>query len=205
MRRLAVVFVFLLAGVLAAIAWAGGAGEPAATAQARKGLTPLQQRLMSGFASHALDQRAAVGRLAPQTQRMRQAPGGVGSTSETGCPANRGANVRVNQNCLNLTDPDLQGRGQAQNETTIAQDPTDPSRIVAAQNDYRRGDSACYTAYSGNGGRTWTDSTPPFGFTRGTSFGSVARQYWEANGDPSVAWDTKGNAYLACLTFMRGG
>lgn len=32
MRRLAVVFVFLLAGVLAAIAWAGGAGEPAATA-----------------------------------------------------------------------------------------------------------------------------------------------------------------------------
>ncbi len=66
---------------------------------------------------------------------MRQVPGAVGSTSETGCPANRGANVRVNQNCLNLTDPDLQGRGQAQNETAIAQDPNDPSRIVASQND----------------------------------------------------------------------
>ena len=35
MRRLVVVFLFLLAGVLAAMAWAGGAGETAATAQAR--------------------------------------------------------------------------------------------------------------------------------------------------------------------------
>ena len=86
MRRLAFVFLILVAAVLAAVAWAGGAGEPAATAQARKGLTPLQQKLMSGFASRALDQRTAVGRLAPQTQRMRQVPGGVGSTSETGCP-----------------------------------------------------------------------------------------------------------------------
>jgi hypothetical protein len=204
MRRLAVVFVFLLAGVLAAIAWAGGAGEPAATAQERKGLTPLQQRLMSGFASHALDQRAAVGTLAPQTQRMRQVPGGVGSTSESGCPANRGANVRVNQNCLNLTDPDLQGRGQAQNETAIAQDPNNPARIVASQNDYRRGDGNCYTAYSSDDGRSWTDSTPPMGFTRGDAFGDVARQYWQAGGDTSVAWDTKGNAYLSCQMFMRG-
>ena len=62
----------------------------------------------------------------PLARQMRPAPGGVGSTSETGCPANRGANVRVNQNCLNLTDPDLQGRGQAQNETAIAQRPDEP-------------------------------------------------------------------------------
>ena len=48
----------------------------------------------------------------------------------TGCPVNRGSNVRVNQNCLNLTDPDLQGRGQAQNETAIAQDSGDPRRMV---------------------------------------------------------------------------
>jgi hypothetical protein len=204
MRRFAFVFLILVAVVAAAVAWAGGAGEPAATAQARKGLTPLQQKLMSGFASRALDQRTAVGRLAPQTQRMRQVPGGVGSTSDTGCPANRGANVRVNQNCLNLTDPDLQGRGQAQNETAIAQDPNNPSRIVASQNDYRRGDGNCYTAYSSDDGRSWTDSTPPMGFTRGDAFGDVARQYWQAGGDTSVAWDTKGNAYLSCQMFMRG-
>ena len=159
---------------------------------------------MSGFASRALDQRVAPGALAPQARQMRPAPGGVGSTSEAGCPANRGANVRVNQNCLNLSDPDLQGRGQAQNETAISQDPNDPSRIVASQNDYRRGDGNCYTAYSSDDGRTWTDSTPPMGFTRGDAFGGVARQYWQAGGDTSVAWDTKGNAYLSCQMFLRG-
>ena len=76
---------------------------------------------------------------------MRPAQGGVGSTAETGCPANRGSNVRVNQNCQNLSDPDLAGRGQAQNETSIAQDPRNPRHIVASQNDYRRGDGNCYS------------------------------------------------------------
>jgi hypothetical protein len=42
------------------------------------------------------------------------------------------------------------------------------------------------------------------GFTRGTAFGGVARQYWQAGGDTSVAWDTKGNAYFDCQMFMRG-
>jgi hypothetical protein len=204
MRRFALVLAALAVAALGAVAWAGGGGNTTATAQATKGLTPLQQKLMSGFASHALDQRAAPPSLAPQTQRMRPAQGGVGSTTETGCPANRGGNVRVNQNCLNLTDPDLQGRGQAQNETAIAQDPNNPSRIVASQNDYRRGDANCYTGYSSDDGRTWTDSTPPMGFTRGAAFGGVPRQYWQAGGDTSLAWDTKGNAYLSCQVFMRG-
>ena len=117
---------------------------------------------------------------------------------------NRGANVRVNQNCLNLSDPDLQGRGQAQNETSIAQDPNDPATSSPSSNDYRRGDGNCYTYYSSDGGRSWQDSTPPMGFTRGTPFGGVARQYWQAGGDTSVAWDTKGNAYLSCQMFNRG-
>jgi hypothetical protein len=112
--------------------------------------------------------------------------------------------VRVNQDCLNLTDPDLQGRGQAQNETAIAQDPNDPDRMVASSNDYRRGDGNCYSYYSSDGGRSWKDSTPPMGFTRGTAFGGFARQYWQAGGDTSVAWDTEGNAYLSCQMFMRG-
>ena len=120
MRRLAKVFVVLVAGVLAAIAWVGGAGETTATARLSTHLTPLQQRLMSGFASRTLEQRSAVGPAA-RVGGMRRAARAAGS--ETGCPANRGSNVRVNQNCLNLTDPDLQGRGQAQNETAIAQDP----------------------------------------------------------------------------------
>src|SRR5207245_1964456 len=35
-------------------------------------------------------------------------------------------------------------------------------------------------------------------------FGSFARQYWQAGGDTSVAWDTRGNAYLSCQVFQRG-
>ena len=61
MRRLAMVFLILVAGVLAAIAWAGGAGETTATARLSTDLTPLQQKLMSGFASRALEQRSALG------------------------------------------------------------------------------------------------------------------------------------------------
>src|SRR3954470_6060297 len=102
MRRAAGVFLVVGAGALAAVAWAGGAGEPSATARATSQLTPLQQRLMSGFASRALD-RASSG--ASIRGAMRPLPSaGVGETSETGCPADRGSNVRVNQNCQNLTD-----------------------------------------------------------------------------------------------------
>jgi hypothetical protein len=117
---------------------------------------------------------------------------------------NLSSNIKVNQNCLNLSDPDLQGRGQAQNETSVAINPMNTNQIVASQNDYRRGDSNCYSEYSTDNGRTWEDSTPPMGFTRGTAFGGVAREYFQSGGDTSVAWDTKGNVYLSCQMFSRG-
>ncbi len=199
MRRfLMPAFALVLAGAAAAFAGLGsGRSTPDAQAQALAHLTPLQQRLVSGFARAAAEQRAPSARALPNAQSLQK-------SQLTGCPADRGANVHVNQNCLNLTDPDLQGRAQAQNETGIAQDANDPRRIVASANDYRRGDGNCYSYYSSDGGRSWQDSTPPMGFTRGTAFGGVARQYWQAGGDTSVAWDTKGNAYLSCQMFMRG-
>jgi hypothetical protein len=200
MRRFVVFGAIALTALGVAFALGIGSGHPAARAQGVAGLKLIQQRLLSGFATRALEQPAPPP-LAPLLQSQRQAPS---TTTETGCPVNRGTNIRVNQDCLNLSDPDLQGRGQAQNETAIAQDPGNPARMLAASNDYRRGDSACYTYYSTTNGRRWQDSTPPLGFTRGTAFGGAARQYWEASGDPSVAWDTKGNAYLTCLTFQRG-
>jgi len=135
------------------------------------------------------------------------------------CNQNRGGNVKVNQNCLNVTDPDLQGRGQAQNETAVAVDPNNPRHIVTGFNDYRRGDGTCGTSYSLDGGRTFNDSTMPNGFSRGNAgniqngtvdtpgdgktFGTP-REYWQASGDPSVAWDTRGNAYFSCQVFNRG-
>ena len=68
-------------------------------------------------------------------------------------------------NCINITDADLQGRGQAQNETSIAIDPMNPQHILASQNDYRRGDGNCYGAYSLDNGRSWNDTTIPMSFT----------------------------------------
>jgi hypothetical protein len=50
------------------------------------------------------------------------------------------------------------------------------------------------------GGSSWADATTPNGFTRGTA--GFARE--QAGGDTSVAWDTRGNAYLSCQAFNRG-
>jgi len=162
-------------------------------------LSKLQKRHLSGFAS--FEAGIGVSAKAPAARtRSRASSVGVGL-----CPHNFGSNVLVNQNCLNVTDPDLQGRAQAQNETAIAQNPFNPRQLVASFNDYRRGDGNCGASFSSNGGTSWTDSTMPTGFTRGTAFGGVARQYWQAGGDTSLAWDTRGNAYMACQVFMRPG
>ncbi len=198
MRLYVMTLVTLLGAVLAAVAFAGGSGHATAQADAKGHLTPRQQALVSGAAAQALEDANAPAALAPQQQALSQTP-----TNQTGCPVDRGSNVRVNQNCLNLTDPDLAGRAQAQNETSIAQDPKAPGHLVGSSNDYRRGDGGCYTSYSTTNGRTWADSTPPISYTRGDAFGFL-RQYWQASGDTSVAWDTKGNAYLSCQTFNRG-
>ena len=162
------------------------------------GLNRIQQRILSGFASFESN-------LGAPTQSARARTGArLASAGPALCPGNIGSNVRVNQNCLNVTDSDLQGRGQAQNETAIAQNPSNPRQLVAGFNDYRRGDGNCYAATSSNGGESWSDSTIPMGFTRGTAFGGVAREYWQSGGDPSVAWDTRGNAYFDCQVFQRG-
>jgi hypothetical protein len=195
----------VLAGVALAVtaAFAAQAGRGTAKAARGPGLTPLQRRLLSGAAAEAL---GYSGRPAAKSRvhDMRSAAAAIGPAAQTGCPVDHGNNIRVNEDCQNLTDPDLAGRGEAQNETAIAQDPRNPSRMVASANDYRRGDSNCYPYRSSNGGATWQDATAPLSFTRGPAFGGFARQYWQAGGDPSVAWDTKGNAYLSCLLFNRG-
>jgi len=118
------------------------------------------------------------------------------------CSATMGSNVKINQNCLNVADPTLQGRSQANNEESIAQDPTHPNNLVASDNNYIRGDGTCGAYYSTDGGASWSDATTPNSFTTGPT--GFARQYWQAGGDTSVAWDTRGNSYLSCQLFNRG-
>jgi hypothetical protein len=157
----------------------------------------IQSRLLDGFASTEYDIARNGG-----DQRFKPTdyfPRGSGS-----CAQNLSSNVKVNQDCLNISDPDLQGRAQAQNETTVAVNPFRSQQLIAASNDYRLGDGGCYPSYSLDGGRTWNDTVLPYGFSRGGAFGA-AREYWNTCGDPFViGYDTKGDAYFGALQFNRG-
>lgn len=121
-------------------------------------------------------------------------------TGTSGCP-DRGRNVRVNQECTNQSEPLYVGRGQAQNETAIAVNPRNARNLLAGQNDYSEGDGNCGVDFSLDGGRHWGHRILPTRFTTGTT---APRHYWEAGGDPSVAFDSRGVAYYLCLVFDRG-
>jgi len=221
-----------LLGVVVAVVVLAGAASPTshATGLSFADLNKIQKKLASGLFAQMLGGAASPSARAatrcvnptgggdegdeadnecpPSSFSSPTGPSasGTGSYFPSGsgtCSERRGDNVKVNQNCENVSDPDLAGRGQAQNETAIAINPNDPKEMVASQNDYRRGDGNCYAAYTADGGHSWDDSTVPMSFTRGTAFGT-ARQYWQAGGDTSVAWDTKGNAYISCQMFNRG-
>jgi hypothetical protein len=191
-------------------------------------LNKIQKRIISETLASALGPRSngLRPRLAPNDEgggpdgAPFTPPSSFGSANGTGSPSNyfptqqgqcsqtKGPDVKVNQNCLNLTDPDLQGRGQANNEPSIAVNPFNSRDIVASDNNYIRGDGTCGSHFSLDGGRAWADTTIPNGFTRGTapdgSTTGFAREYWQAGGDTSVAWDTRGNAYESCQLFNRG-
>jgi len=197
-------------------------------------LNPIQKRLVSGALSMSLGPASGgpTSRAATATACVNPTSGGdeadeadsecapdnygppsggapssdpsFSPSGQGNCPETQGDNVKVNQNCQNIADPGLAGRSQAQNETALAIDPMNPKHMVASQNDYRRGDGNCYGAYSLDGGKSWNDSTVPMSFVLGSTWGTP-RQYWQAGGDTSVAWDTKGNAYFSCQVFNRGG
>jgi hypothetical protein len=201
---LAAAAIAAIALVVTPAAWRAQHANAAARGLSLHGLNHIQRRILSGFASF----EAGIGvPKTPAKVRVRAAASRLSASAPSSplCPGDLGSNVIVNQNCLNVTDSDLQGRGQAENETAIAQNPLDPSQVVAGFNDYRRGDGNCGADFSTNGGASWTDSTMPTGFTRGTAFGNVAREYWQAGGDTSVAWDSRGNAYMSCQLFNRPG
>lgn len=194
LRPLVAVTVIVMAGTLAI---QPGIAPGKAHAFNYGSLNQIQRRILSGYADSEVNPRS--------TATLAQSTGAFSSDTDSsqGCPTNIAFNIKVNQNCLNISDPNLQGRAQANNETAIAQDPLQPNHLISGYNDYRRGDGNCYGAYSLDRGRTWTDTTVPMGFTRGNVFGA-AREYWQAGGDPAVAWDTKGNAYFQCQVFNRG-
>ena len=199
MKRVRVLQAVLTLGLLALMVFqAPQEGITNASAFSYSKLNAIQKRILSGAADLELNPSSASARAAISS------PGKFAQANEgSACSATLGGNVKVNQNCLNLSDAALQGRGQAQNEPAMAVDAMQPNHLLASYNDYLRGDGTCGTSYSLDGGRTWSDSTIPNGFTSGAPFGT-AREYWQAGGDTSVAFDTRGNAYLNCQVFQRG-
>jgi hypothetical protein len=173
-------------------------------------LTKTQKRLISGLASTEVDQaRGALAKKAPaQAQRYSGKAGGSRGnfyfpSGSRGCSYTLGSNVNMDTDCQNVSDPDLAGRGQAQNETYISEDHFRPGNLLGSSNDYRRGDGGCFGYYSLDNGRSFEDVAIPFSFTRGGAYGA-ARQYWGGGGDTSSAFDTRGNAYYSCQVFNRG-
>lgn len=185
----------VLATLASAVALVGGPSNQAKAFDPSR-LTQEQADILSGFAALELGIDSSQNPPAQGQELSGYQPRGSDA-----CAQNLASNIKVNQGCLNLSDPDLAGRGQAQNETSIAINPNDTNQLVASQNDYRRGDGNCYSEYSTDGGRTWNDSTDPMSFSRGVGF---LREYWQGGGDTSVAWDSKGNVYLSCQVFNRG-
>ena len=85
---------------------------------------------------------------------------------------------------------DVSNEAGPQSETSIAINPSTPSQIVAGSNEIFRLPMRGY--FSSNGGASWGGvdlPLPPPLVTNGTDFGS----------DPSVAWDTHGNAFYAYI------
>lgn len=89
------------------------------------------------------------------------------------------------------------------NETSIAINPTNPQNMIGSANDYQLklspGGTVNETAYSRahvtfDGGKTWTTYPIPY-------------KGYITTGDPGVAFDASGNAYLSTLGFVwsQGG
>ena len=158
--------------VVGAVASIAGAASPAGNARgiSYSSLNPIQKRLVSGALAMSLgpeaspaatcgtgqsggdepdeaDNACPPSSFAPAPRRAGRAKDrNYFPTGNNGCDEKRGSNVKVNQNCETVTDADFAGRGQAENEESIAADPRNPKNLVASQNDYRRGDTNCYAA-----------------------------------------------------------
>jgi len=107
-----------------------------------------------------------------------------------------------------------------QNETSIAVDPNNANRVVGGANDYvsrtwactisgtpcsALGEAASGAYFSNDGGSTWccTSTDPQHLGTIIPGINKLTGGQYDAGGDPSVAFDSKGHVYYAGLGFDR--
>jgi hypothetical protein len=133
-------------------------------------------------------------------RRARQHPGAMRSLHHGGDALSRAntegcqnvfhghgmTNTRVNQDCSL--------RRQA--EEAIQINPRDERNIIAGQNDSRIGFNHCGYDWSFDGGKKWGDQVPPF-----WQFTLLDGHTADACSDPTLAWDSRGNAYVGGVFF----
>jgi len=148
-------------------------------AQARPG----EMTISSGALYALLDQTGALGRRAAQAGYR---PAGVEIAGSEGCQkqftGNGQTNTRVVQDCSL----------RAQAGEVLAVNPVDESNMLVSQNDSRVGFNHCGFDWTLDGASHWGDQTPPF-----FQFALLTGQVADVCADPTITWDTKGNAYLA--------
>jgi hypothetical protein len=83
-----------------------------------------------------------------------------------------------------------------QNETTVAVNPTNARNVVGGQNDYRLGGSFSGIDATTDGGKHWYDTLHPLPSLQNA-------EMLDSAGDPAIAFDRGGTAYLASIVFNR--
>lgn len=100
------------------------------------------------------------------------------------------------------------GCKSAQNETTIAANPSNPNNLVAGTNDYRvfnsredRNDGSGWAYTTKDGGKTWLNvQLPHLTFQTGAT-GALSDM--DSAGDPSISFGPNNTVYYANLVFSR--
>jgi hypothetical protein len=158
-----------------------------------------EQHLSSGVmfplltASGALGKPKQLAASAPMSMSNGQGNNNEAGSRTEGCSnvfsKGNSRNIRVNQDCSL--------RRQA--EEVVVVNPVNPENILVGQNDSRIGFNHCGYDFSNDGGKTWGDMLPPL-----WSFILLDGHTADACSDPSVTFDSVGNAYIDGLLFDIG-
>jgi hypothetical protein len=119
-------------------------------------------------------------------------------------------NVNLIVNDAHTTQGTNRGCVAAQNEPSIAVNPTDSTNLIAGANDFRlccdfdgTNNSTGWAYYSNDGGATWSNVLLP-GLTRGTG-GSGRFARFDVAEDPALAFAADGTAYYTNIVFSTSG
>ncbi len=152
-------------------------------AEPRSGEMPIS----SGALYAALDQSGALNRRAA---RLGRSPAHIEIAGTEGCQSqfvgNGQTNTRVVQDCSL----------RAQVGEAIAINLLEDGNILVSQNDSRLGFNHCGYDWTLDATAHWGDQTPPF-----WQFQLLDSHVADACADPTVTWDSQGNAYIGGTVF----